>query len=181
LHRKYFKMKNLKIIAFCLLGFSAMAQELNLTNCLIVGQLDKEGDRFSLEVSLTEFFAERGVKAVPSLNVLKQGSDIELLASDSLKQILAAKGVDTYMLVSVRGYDRRFKATDKREDLATALSYGTLFNLYRAEAVSVSFEFFIYRNGELVKSEIIKCGNVSSRETVLKRLSKKLDRKVKKW
>ena len=164
-------MKNLTIIAFCLLGFTALAQDLNLTNCLIVGQLDKEGDRF----------AERGVKAVPSLNVLKQGSEIEMLASDSLKKVVAAKGIDTYMLVSVRGYDRRFKSTEKREDMATALSYGTLFNLYRAEAVSVSFEFFIYRNGELVKSEIIKCGNVSSRETVLKRLSKKLTRKVKKW
>jgi len=158
-----------------------LAQDLNLTNALIVGQLSKEEERYSLEITLAEFFGERGIKALPSLNVLKQGAELTDLAEDSLQKLVAEKGIDTYILVSVRGYDRRFKPTEKKEDLKTALGYGTLFSLYREDVVSVSFEFFIYRNNELVAIKIVKCGNISSRETVLKRLRKKLDRKLKKW
>ncbi|MFT5580842.1 MAG: hypothetical protein ACI9G9_000080, partial [Psychromonas sp.] len=79
-------------------------EKLNLTNALVIGMLDKQDERFSLEVSITEFLAERGINAVPSINVLKQGSDLEELASDSLQQIVSKKGIDTYMLISVRGY-----------------------------------------------------------------------------
>lgn len=177
-------MKTIFALLLVFLQMSVFAQKktsINLTNALIVGQFDKEEDRFNAEVSLTEFFVENGVKAVPSLNVLKQGSEIEELSSDSLRKVVSNKGIDTYILVSVRGYDRRFKPTSKIDDFPTALRYGTLFSLYRAESVSVTFEFFIYRNNELVKSELIKCGNVSSKETVLKRLKKKLNRKMKKW
>lgn len=176
-------MKHFIALFFVCLGFCSNAQEesLNLTNALIVGQLDKEDDRFSIEINLAEFFGERGIKALPSLNILKQGADLSKLANDSLQNALKAKGIDTYMLVSVRGYDRKFKPTTGRENFEEALNYGTLFSLYRSESVSVTFEIHIYRNNQLVKSQIIKCGNISSRESVLKRLRKKLDRKMKKW
>ena len=45
---------------FCTIG------AFKLTNALIVAQLDKEDDRFSLEINLAEFLADRGVRAVPS-------------------------------------------------------------------------------------------------------------------
>ena len=183
MHPKYFKMK--KVLVFLLVSISAISfgqdEPLNLKNALIVGQLDKEGDRFSTEITLTEFFSSKGVKSIPSLNLLKQGADLTELAEDSLQNVLKNKGIDTYILVSVRGYDRRFKPSEKREDFKTALSYGTLFSLYRPESVSVTFEFFIYRNGELIRSEMIKCGNISSRATVLTRLIKKLEKKYRKW
>ncbi|MFT7344781.1 MAG: hypothetical protein ACI9XP_001369 [Lentimonas sp.] len=156
-------------------------EKLNLTNALVIGMLDKQDERFSLEVSITEFLAERGINAVPSINVLKQGSDLEELASDSLQQIVSKKGIDTYMLISVRGYDKRFKPSQQNDSLKMALSYGSLFSLFRDEVVNVSFEIFIYRNDVLVKSQLVRCGNVNSREKVLIRFKKKLDRKMKKW
>ncbi len=152
-----------------------------MTNALIVGQMDKEDERFMLEIALTEFFAELNVKAVPSINVLKQGADPSLLVTPELRAAVKEKGIDTYMLVSVRGYDSRFKKTNKNDSLAVALDYGTLFSLYREEVTSVTFEFFIYRNDVMVKTALVRCGNISSKETVLKRLKKKLAKKYKKW
>jgi hypothetical protein len=176
-------MKKRLILSFLLLSFSSVAQEqqFTLTNALIVAQMNKEDERYSLEIALTEFFTDRGIKAIPSLNVLKQGSDQTMLASDSLKSIVKAKGIDTYLLVSVRGYDSRFKESNKKDDFVTALGYGTLFNLYREEVANVSFEFFFYKNDALVKTELVRVGNISSKESVIKRLKKRLARKLKKW
>jgi hypothetical protein len=177
-------MKKLILIAFLFVSAALSAQKeenFSLTNALIVGQMEDESERYSLEIALTEFFTDRGVKAVPSLNVLKDGSDLILLAEDSLKTVVKAKGIDTYMLVSVRGYDSRFKPSTKNDDFKTALGYGTLFRLYREEITNVSFEFFFYRNGSLVKTQLVRVGNVNSKETVIKRLKQKLARKMKKW
>ncbi len=176
----------MKIIVAIALLFTSMFveaqdQKFTLTNALIVGQMDKEDERYFLEIALTEFFTERGVAAIPSLNILKQGADLSLLATDSLMQVVKSKGIDTYMLVSVRGFDSRFKVSQKNDDFATALEYGTLFNLYREEITNVSIEFFFYRNNTLVKKQIIRVGNVSSKESVVKRLKKKLARRMKKW
>ncbi|MGJ8661491.1 MAG: hypothetical protein ACSHXL_05610 [Bacteroidota bacterium] len=177
-------MKNLILITALLLStfsFGQKNQKLNLTNALIVGQMDKEDERFMLEIALTEFFAERKVNAVPSINVLKQGADPSKLVTPELRQTVKDLGIDTYMLVSVRGYDSRFRKTNKNDSLAVALDYGTLFSLYRAELTSITFEFFIYRNDVMVKTALVRCGNISSKEVVLKRLKKKLARKYKKW
>ncbi len=177
-------MKKLIVFTFIFVSFSSFAQEkkeFTLTNALIVGQMEQEDERYSLEIALTEFFTDRGIKAVPSLNILKEGSDQVLLAGDSLKNVVRAKGLDTYMLVSVRGYDSRFKVSTKNDDFKTALGYGTLFKLYREEITNVSFEFFFYQNGVLVKKDLIRVGNVNSKESVIKRLKKKLVRKMRKW
>ena len=98
-----------------------------------------------------------------------------------MRAAVKEKGIDTYMLVSVRGYDSRFKKTVKNDSLDIALDYGTLFSLYREEATSITFEFFFFRNDVMVKTALVRCGNISSKETVLKRLKKKLARKYKKW
>jgi len=160
----------------------AQDKGLHLKNVLVIGQLDKPEDRYSMEINVTEIFTELGVKAIPSLNMLKLGTDASLIASDSMKQIIATKGIDTYLLVSVRGYDKTFKATSMNDDFNTALGAGNLFPLYREEIVSVSFEFKFFRNGAMVEYDIIKCGNVSNRDAVLKKLRKQLRKvAVKKW
>lgn len=178
-------MKNLIVLTLLFVSFTSVAQKnkerFTLTNALIVGQMNKEDERYFLEISLTEFFADRGVNALPSLNILKQGADLSDLASDSLKNKVQAKGIDTYLLVSVRGFDSRFKLSSRNDDFKTALDYGTLFNLYREEITNVSFEFFFYLNDALVKKQLIRIGNINSKESVLKRLKKKLARKMKKW
>lgn len=157
-------------------------QKLNLTNAVVVGQLDNPEDRYSLEINLAQVLSDNGVKAVPSLNVMKMGGDPQILASDSLMKIMSDKGIDTYLLASVRGYDKKFKKSEKNDDFTTALSVGSLFDLYRQDIVSISFEFKFYRNGECVFSDIVKCGNISDRTTVLKRFVKKVNKRiVKKW
>lgn len=160
----------------------AQKTDINLKNALVIGQLDKQEDRYSIEINVTELLTEAGIKAIPSLNVMKLGSDASNLASDSLQKIVAAKGIDTYVLVSVRGYDRKFKRSERNDDLATALNSGNLFPLFRDEVVSVSFEFLFYRNGQFVGSDIVKCGNVSDRDSVIKRFRKAVAKRiVKKW
>ncbi len=157
-------------------------QPLNLTNAVVVGQLDNPEDRYSLEINLTQVLVDNGIKAIPSLNIMKMGGDPQVLDSDSLRTELKNKGIDTYLLATVRGYDRKFKKSTKNDDFKTALSVGSLFDLYREDIVSISFEFKFYRNGEFVYGEIVKCGNISDRATVLKRFVKKVNKRVaKKW
>lgn len=164
------------------LYFHAQLSDLHLKNALVVGQLDKPEDRYTVEINLTELLTNSGIKAIPSLNMMKLGSDASMLATDSIQRLVAAKGIDTYVIVSVRGFDRRFKPTMRKDDLNSALGAGSLFPIYREEVVSVSFEFLFYRNGQFVASDIVKCGNVSERDTVIKRFRKKLVKRIdKKW
>ncbi len=177
-------MKNLTLLLLLLVAVNVQAQKesIQLKNALVVGQLDKAEDRYSVEINLTELLTEAGVKAVPSLNILKMGSDASIIATDSIQKLIASKGIDTYILVSVRGYDKKFKKTHRKDELKTALDAGNLFPIYRDEIVSVSFEFMFYRNGQFIGTDIVKCGNVSSRDTVIKRFRKSVAKRiVKKW
>jgi hypothetical protein len=174
---KYFFILFLNL--FCL-SLNAQTKNLNLSNAAVVGQLDKADDRYSIEVALTEMLANNGIKAMPSMNILKVGNDPQILASDSIKELLKSKGFDTYVLVSVRGFDKKFKPAKNHGSLTQILTEGHLFPIYRDEAVSVSFEFFFYRNGEFIGTDIVKCGNISSRDTVMKRFRKKLNKRIPK-
>lgn len=166
------------------IGIRSIAQlsDLQLTNALVVGQLNKPEDRYTIEINLTEMLSDAGIKAIPSLNMTRQGSDASILSSDSIQRLVSAKGIDTYVIVSVRGFDRNFKRSEHLDDLNTALGAGSLFPIYRDEVVSVTFEFLFYRNGRFIASDIVKCGNVSERDTVIKRFRKKVARRIaKKW
>lgn len=175
-------MKNLTLLLLLFVAVNVKAQKesIQLKNALVVGQLDKAEDRYSVEINLTELLTEAGVKAVPSLNILKMGSDASIIATDSIQKLITAKGIDTYILVSVRGYDKKFKKTHRKDELKTALDAGNLFPIYRDEVVSVSFEFMFYRNGQFIGTDIVKCGNVSSRDTVIKRFRKSVAKRIEK-
>ena len=159
----------------------AQTKELNLTNALVIGQLDRSEDRYSIEIALTELLADAGVKALPSLNILKVGADVYHLENDSIQNIVSAKGLDTYLTVSVRGYDKRFKLAECRDDFKTAININHLFSLYKENVITVIFEFTFYRDGKFVGTDIVRCGNIDSRETVLKRFKKKTAKRIKKW
>ena len=159
----------------------AQTKELSLTNALVIGQLDRSEDRYSIEIALTELLSEYGVKALPSLNILKVGADVYHLENDSIQSIVTSKGLDTYLTVSVRGYDKRFKLAENRDDFKTAINVNHLFSLYKENVITVSFEFTFYRDGKFVGTDIVRCGNIDSRETVLKRFKKKVGKRIKKW
>lgn len=156
--------------------------QLGLTNAIIIGQMDNSADRYSVEINMTDLFVQNGVKSKASLNMMKLGSDSQQLASDSVAAQTKAKGFDTFVLISVRGYDKRFKANTSDEDFLTALGRANLFQLHQVDIVSVTFEFKFYRAGQLVHNETIKCGNAGTREKVLKKLRKKVGKKLaKSW
>lgn len=178
-------MKTLITLSIVLLTFVSFGQKkgqapLNLKNALIIGQIDTPEDRYSLEINMTDLFGRAKVKSVPSLNVLKLGTDAQTLASDSMMQVVKAKGIDTYALISIRGYDKRYKVSNISDDFETALGQASFFDLYREGIVSVAFQFKFFRNGKCVHAEVIKCGNVGGRDAVLKKLRKRVGKKLKK-
>src|SRR3989338_6785433 len=142
---------------------NAQTDSLHLTNALVVSHMDNQEDRYSLEVAISEILTPNQMKN-----------------ADSLTQILAAKGINTLMLVSIRGYDKRFKRSEKKLTLAEDLSAANLFSLYKDDIVSVTLEFHFYRNGKLVGSDLLKIGAISSREGVMKKLRKKLPKRIRK-
>ncbi len=173
------------LVAFIATGSLAQKKskvKLNLTNALVIGQMDKTEDRYSLEINATELLNSRGVKATPSLNVMKFGGDPLILASDSITELMKSKSIDTYVLISVRGFDRKFKVSSLKDSLNVALGQSSLFGLYREDIVSISFEFKFFRGGQLIYSDMVKCGNIGDRETVIKRFRKKVGKRIlKKW
>jgi len=161
---------------------TSLVKDLKLTNAVIISHLDKQEDRFSLEVAMSEVFSATGVKNVVSLNLLKQGGDPQVLITDSMTNVLAQKGYNTLLLVSVRGYDKKFRPSSQNFSLAEDLAAENLFPLYKEEIVSVTFEFHFYRNGQLVYTDLLKIPGASSREKVLRKLRKRLAKKVvKDW
>lgn len=167
----------------CLLGFSqAKFPPLKLNNALVVSHLDKESDQFSLEIAVSDVLSKTKIKNTVSLNVLKAGGDPQVLMTDSLTQLLKAKGINTLMLVSVRGFDNRFRPSSGNMTLAEDLAADNLFPIYKEDIVSVTFEFHFYREGKLVYTDLLKIGGINSRDKVLKKLRKKLEKKVvKDW
>ena len=160
----------------------AQVKNVKLTNCVVIGQFDKPEDRFTIESTTAGVFSANGIKTTPSVNYVKTGGSSSVLAEDSLKSLLKENGFDTYVIVSVRGYDRTFKPSKVKYPLAEKLDQGTLREIYRNGAVNVSFEFAFYRNKELVATDIVKCTNISNRESTMKRFNKNVDSRIeKKW
>ncbi len=178
-------MRAFSLIVILLVCLPVSAQKkkkanLKLTNAVVIGQVDTPEDRYSLEINLVELLGSYGVKSTPSLNVLKLGSDARLLAQDSVLQALSAQGYNTFLLFTVKGYDRRFKPSNLSDDFERALNQGSFYDLYREGIVSVSFEVKFFREGACVHAEVIKCGSVSDRESIMKRLRKKVGKRLKK-
>lgn len=169
-------MKKIILFTFiCLSAFSfGQNKPLKLTNTVVIGQFDKVEERYTMEAFIAELLTEYNIKATPSVNYLKNGEQIVDILKDSLQVVLKDKGFDTYLVVGVRGYDRSFKPVNYRLDLKEKLEQGTLREIYRQGAVSVTFEFSFFRNNELVRIDYYKVGNISDKETTLKKLRKKL-------
>ena len=155
-------------------------EDLNLTNVLIIGLQEKVSDRFTLEIALLDVMHENNINAKSSINVLKQGERQAILASDSLQRKLKRDDINTYMLVAVRGYDKRFNPPSRILDLEEELNAGHLFPIWRENASSVTFTISFYRNGFPVHNELIMIRSTGSRDAVMKRLTKKISKRLRK-
>lgn len=163
-----------------IISLSTFSQGLQLKNVLVVGQFDRPEDRYAMEVNVTELLNNAGVKALPSLNVLKQGTSAIELASDSLLSVIHAKGFDTYLIVNVRGYDRKFKPSQSQITFKEMLNMASIYHIYRDEATSVSFEFTFFKNNQVVYRDIVRCGNISNRDSVIKKFRKRVPKHIEK-
>lgn len=174
----------MKKLFFCFVifaSFSLNAQGLKLTNAVLVAQLDRSEDKFTAEINLAEIFAGCGVNVVPSLNLLKQGAPLSVLVSDSVKNLLVEKQLDTYLLINVRGYDRQFRLSSKIGSLSEELNIAHLFPLFRDEITSITFEFNFFRNDKLCHTELLRLKNVSNKEKLIQKLHKKLPHLIYRW
>jgi hypothetical protein len=174
-------MKNLLVCLLIFTSFTLNAQGLKLNNAVLVAQLDRAEDKFTAEINIAEIFAECGVNVVPSLNLLKEGAPISILISDSIKSILKEKQIDTYLLVNVRGFDRKFRLSTKIGSLLDELNVGHMFPLFRDEISSITFEFNFFRNDKLCHTELLRLKNVSTKEKLIQKLHKKLPKLINHW
>jgi hypothetical protein len=171
------------LTVFLFFSFAVFGQQIKFKNALVIGQFDKSEDRYAMELNLVEILQQNGHKAFPSFNFLKQGEVLGNLLNDSTRIMLKSKGIDAYVLLSVRGYDRKFKPSEAQTTLKDMLEMTSIYHIYRDEATSVTFEFtFFDLNNQLIGRSLLKCGNVSDRDSVMKRFRKKLPKLIaKKW
>lgn len=100
--------KTLFLLFFSVCANFSMAQEIApKLKTLVIGQFDKPDERYAIEVAITDLFTKHGIPSIPSLNVIKQGSDPSILATDSLQKELKAMQINNIAIVNVRGYDRK--------------------------------------------------------------------------
>lgn len=157
-------------------------QNLNLKNVLIVAQQNDLSDRYSLEVALIQMFSYYNVKCKASLNVVKEGGSPDILLNDSIRQKLKDEGIDTYLLVSIRGFDRRYQPADSLNDFKDEIDVGHLFPLYRESASNVTFNFTFYRDLKPVYYDMIRVKGISSKDDVIKKLLKAVEKELtKSW
>ena len=103
-------MKNfIVLLVVSLLATSMFAQKkakLNLTNALVVGQLDDPDDRYSLEINLTQLLVSSGIIAESSLNYMKFGEDSKILGEDSIKRQSFGCTTDRW---AIRSLSRKYR------------------------------------------------------------------------
>lgn len=157
-------------------------QKLNLKNALIIAQQNDLSDRYSLESALIQLFSSYNVNSKAALNVIKEGGSPDILLSDSVRQKLNEEGIDTYLLVSIRGFDRRYKPAESINSFEKEISVGHLFPLYRESASNVTFNFTFYRDLEPVYYDMIRVRGIGSKNDVIKKLMKKVEKELtKRW
>lgn len=155
-------------------------QKLNLKNALIIAQQNDLSDRYSIESSLIQMFSSYGVKSKAALNVVKEGGSPDILLRDSVRQKLKDEGIDTYLLISIRGFDRRFRPADSLSDFGDEIHVGHLFPLYRESASNMTFNFTFYRDLKPVYYDMIRVTGVGSKDDVIKNLMKKVEKELTK-
>ncbi|MBW7866779.1 MAG: hypothetical protein H3C31_00480 [Brumimicrobium sp.] len=158
----------------------AQNRPLQTRNALVIAQQNDVSDRYSLEIALIQMLNAYNVKTKASLNVIKQGGSPLALLSDTLQSKLKEEGIDTYLLVSVRGYNTKFKFPSKQTSFEEEIKAGHLFPLYRDNTTNVTFTFTFYRNLEPIHTELIRVGNVGSKEVVIRKLMKQVEKKLNK-
>lgn len=68
-------MKYLVFFGLAILTHLVSAQSVKLTNAVVITQFDKEEDRYAMQALMADILKGYQIKALPVMNVLKQGED----------------------------------------------------------------------------------------------------------
>ena len=68
-------MKYLVFFGLAVLTHLVSAQSVKLTNAVVITQFDKEEDRYAMQALMADILKGYQIKALPVMNVLKQGED----------------------------------------------------------------------------------------------------------
>jgi hypothetical protein len=177
------------LITLCVfLTSSAIAQKVkhpkinNLKGALILVKNDKPQERFSMEANLGKLFSSYGMPILLSVNLIKEGASLSELAETKIQAEMNARNINSVLVISVRGFDTRFKPRTKiPATLEEMLKEGNLNPISVDEASSVTIEFFQYVNGKFYGYHMQRLGGASSRPKVYSRLQKRLDKLVPRW
>jgi hypothetical protein len=154
----------------------------NLKGALILVKNDKPQERFSIEANLGKLFGGYGMPILLSINLIKEGAPLSELGETKIQAEMNARNINSVLVVSVRGFDTRFKPRTKiPQTLAEMLQEGNLNPISTDEASSVTIEFFQYVNGKFNGYHIQRLGGASSRSKVYNKLQKRLDKLVPRW
>lgn len=180
-------MRKLGILFLVFFSFQLVAQKSpapirGVEGLMIIGKIDKPEDRYAIEVNVTKFLNQFGMKVIPSLNYSKVGNSVDDLSSDSLASALLEKGIKGYMLISVRGFDRKFKPRENfPATLEEALDEGHLYPVFQEDISSITFEFLYYENGQFKGYDIMRLTGTSTRAQVFEKMQKKMAKRIDKW
>jgi len=154
----------------------------NLKGALLVVKNDKFNERFSAEVNVAKIFSPFQMPMLLSVNLIKENAPLTELASSKVQGEMAAKNINSVLIVSVRGYDNRFKPRTKiPETLIEMLEEGNLMPITQDDISSVTIEFFQYVGGKFHGYHMMRVGSASNKQKVYKKMQKKLNRMIPSW
>ena len=181
-------MKTILSILFLALLTPGLAQKVKqpkiskLKGAMILVKNDKPQERFSMEANLGKLFSVYKMPILLSVNLIKEGAPLIELADERVQKEMNAKGINSVLVISVRGFDTRFSARTKiPQTLAEMLQEGNLNPITAEEATTVTIEFFQYIDGKFVGYHIQRVGGAATKTKVYQRLQKRLDKLVPKW
>jgi hypothetical protein len=167
------------LVALLLISSTTAFGQVLLENVVVVAQQNNTADRFNLELAVMDLLRKYEVNARSAISVVKEGQGPNSLANDSIQKRLSGDGFNMFMLISVRGYDKRFSPPSNRFTLNEELLGGHLYAYHREKISSVTFTISFFRNGHPVHSELIRVKKTKSPEKILKSLIKKMERRLK--
>jgi hypothetical protein len=154
----------------------------NMQGAMLLVKNDNAQERFSVEANLGKILATYNMPLLLSINVINQGAPLKELAGARAQNEMSARGINSVLVVSIRGFDQRFKPRTKiPATLEEMLEEGNLYPISQEEATTVTIEFIQYVGGKFNGYHMMRIGSASNKSKVYTRIQKKLNRLVPKW
>jgi len=154
----------------------------NLKGVMLLVKNDNAQERFSIEANLGKIFAQFNMPILLSINLIKQGAPLTELSDPKIQGEMNSKGINSVVVVSIRGFDARFKPRTKMPaTLDEMLQEGNLYPISQEEATTVTIELIQFVNGKFNGYHMMRISSASDKTKVYSKIQKKLNRLMPKW